>query len=149
MYCEKAIIEFQHKSSLSMFKLFKSDTFQSPYMKDISNFRGIQLKFKCRTNTLGINAISYKENHNCNMCPDELENNVHFILECPKYLHFRNIMFDYIKENCDSSAWQTFSSLNKYYKTVWLLSDHDSPTWDTAIKSYLISAWTLRNNDIK
>ena len=55
---------------------------------------------------------------NCNL--QEIENEIHFLIRCPKYEHMRNILFENITTNN-----LHFSIYNDHQQFVWLLTnDH-------------------------
>ena len=84
-------------SKLRTYALFKTDTGREKYLDEIKNIaiRQSLTKFRLSNNLLNIEKMRHttpktpKEERFCPFCPSVVEDEVHFLLECPVYSHPR------------------------------------------------------------
>lgn len=152
------------KSSLFNYTLFKQDKYLEPYLLDKTDFQGVNLKFRARTNTLQIdnNIRSWAETNDgvCRLCNSGLKEDInHFLFTCKLYNDIRIEEFcklerELINANCNH-AWECFISNSNPVKLYFTLGDiyqYDDVigrSFDMFSKSYLKKAWTRRNSIIK
>lgn len=152
------------KSSLSDYITLKSSPGLEQYLLDKTDFTGVSLKFKLRSNTLQLdNRICKWTNDNngiCKLCNDGIEDVKHFLFTCIKlndirieeYNHLRNNL---ILNNCHD-VWDLFITGNLDIKLHLTLGSttstyaniYDAQTvynvFDLFCKSYAKRAWYER-----
>ena len=89
--------------------------------------RKIYSKFRLSSHDLEIERGRYGSKSTpvnkriCNLCSDgKVEDEFHFLIECPFYMHERNSLFEYIFLHFANVA-----QLNDYDKFIWLMSQED------------------------
>ena len=72
-------------------------------MLDCYNFLGVNLKFRVRSGTLGLQGdlrrMGMSDSDVCPMCGSVNEDVVHFLFECPQYESERTVFFYEIHQN--------------------------------------------------
>lgn len=153
--------EIDLKSSLAMYERFKLSVSAENYIFNIRDFRGVQLKFKARTATLGLNADRERwglSDGKCDFCHSAKEDIFHFFFICPLYNDMRQMLFSQIEQqmqNCNLlDIWQTFIASSLHTKLCFLLGDmaqyHSFQAYsifDSAGRQFLKDAMSLRAQD--
>ena len=96
------------ESKLRTYSLFKKEIGCEKYLLEINNIEIRQsfTKFRLSNHTLSIEKGRHtspktpKEERFCPFCPTKVEDEIHFLLECPTYLIPRNVLIENIvKDN--------------------------------------------------
>ena len=61
------------------------------------------------------------DNRVCDYCPSKIEDEFHFLIQCPKYDKVRNTLFSVGQKHCVN-----FTSLDDRNKFIWLLTTTDT-----------------------
>ena len=104
------------------------------YLSIIRNFdkRRSLTKFRISSHRLKIERGRFSkppvpvDNRVCDYCPSKIEDEFHFLIQCPKYDNVRNTLFSVGQKHCVN-----FTSLDDRNKFIWLLTTTDT---------YIISA---------
>ena len=144
--------------------MLKREKYLEPYLLDKTDFQGINLKFKARTNTLQLdyNTRAWAETNNgiCRLCNDGYKEDIfHFLFTCKIYNDIRSEEFYELENNLinanQQSTWECFISNNNLVKLCFALGDiyqHNNTAgfiFDKYSKSYLKKAWIRRNSIMK
>ena len=95
-------------------------------------------RFRVSAHDLAIERGRYKniksENRICKNCQtQEIENEIHFLINCPKYSYERENLFSHVAKTCIN-----FEKLSHQNKFIWLMTSEDT---DIIIKvAYFIHA---------
>jgi hypothetical protein len=77
------------------------------------------------------------------LCPhcdqNKVENEIHFLLECPKYQNLRNYFYKECSENICKNYWQ-LSNENKY---IWIMSN-ETPKTGQRLATYISKCFQHR-----
>jgi hypothetical protein len=157
------------KSSLSHYIDLKPYHHMESYLLDETDFIGVNLKFKVRSNILALNSRTYKWNKDindsgiCSLCNNDIEDIYHFLFTCTNLNTIR--IDEYIKlESCLLTnnvydVWGLFIAGDLKMKLMLALgntssynhlqnSEKISSIFDTFCKRYIKRAWNLRNDII-
>ena len=152
------------KTSLNNYTLFKHDKYLEPYLLDKTDFKGANLKFRARTNTIQIdyNIRSWAKTNDgiCRLCNDGYKEDItHFLFTCKIYNDIRTEEFHKLERELShvnqQSAWECFISNNHIIKLYFALGDiyqFNSTVgyiFDAYSKHYLKKAWVRRNSILK
>lgn len=122
----------RHKSSLNMFLNLKDNLNQESYLLDSTNFYGVSLKLRARTNTLQLERYirSWSSTNDgicklCNSCEDETID--HFLFHCMalqpiRVQEFNLLERNLILNNCEV-FWETFIAHDYNVKLFMMLGD--------------------------
>ena len=131
------------------------------YLKDPTDFKGANLKFKARTNCLGLESRRqawYSDGTgNCKLCTSNTVEDVkHFLLECPCLEDVRLNVFTNVKmallQNNLQHYWEIFVNGSTELQILFFLDDLFSENttlgsiFDKFCKIYLKEAWVKRND---
>ena len=95
------------------------------------------MKFRCRTNTLGLDDDCQRHNRNeeggdgnCRLCLEEKEDIKHLMFKCPFYNKFRQQLYldleNKLIESGNEEVWYRFMAQSLVSKLCFLLGDHGS-----------------------
>ncbi len=152
------------KSSLLYYALLKDKPLLEEYLLCNTDFYGASLKFKARSNTLPLNARTYKWNNDnstiCPLCNNGNEDLKHFLFTCNSLQNIRAAEYkcleNDLKDNNFDDIWYLFISSDLNVKTCLYLGlsktyfmdvniDCALDIFDHACKSFLKKAWYVRN----
>ena len=96
----------EHSRKLEFYKVFKDEYSTSDYLQQLRNFneRRNLVKFKLSNHKVMIELGRYqtdhisRENRLCPLCKSNLENEIHFLLDCSKYSLQRRTFLNRINE---------------------------------------------------
>ena len=153
------------KTTLNDYIKFKNAPCLEYYLLDKVNFKGANLKFKARTNTLDLEGKkrSWSETYSghCNICNiKEIESIDHFLFECEGLSSIRNICFNDLKNDLytiDNYFWDIFINGSSEFKHHLLLDNiYDvyqnkqiCNIFDSHCKEYLVKAMAHRTEVMK
>ena len=129
-----------HESKLRTYGTFKKDIGFEKYLSDIKDpkKRAIVTKLRLSNHRLMIEVGRHKnipkELHFCPYCPNKVETEAHFLLECSVYKLLREEMMhriDLMNKN--------FKYYPEEYKLQYLLFE-----MDLSVSNYIVLAWELR-----
>ena len=99
-----------------------------PYLNVVNNrdVRKSFTRFRVSAHVLAIERGRYKniksENSICKNCQtQEIENEIHFLINCPKYSYERENLCSHVAKTCIN-----FEKLSHQNKCIWLLSSEDT-----------------------
>ena len=139
--------EINDKNSLQVYKLCKKSTFRENYLFGTTDFESRRLKFKARTDCLGLQSDFERwgqADGHCKMCKKSKEDLQHFLLNCPILENVRIKLFNELFSTLISSCprvWETFIHASPRTKVYMLLGNEDM---DGAFRSFLKEAWAFR-----
>ena len=127
------------------------------YMLDCYNFLGVNLKFRARSGTLGLQGdlrrMDMSDSDVCPMCGSVNEDVVHFLFECPQYESERTVFFYeihqmYINEDADY-LYNMFLAKPNFIKAINILDAEPNDNslnahLDVILKSFLKTTVHLR-----
>ena len=132
-------------NKLRTYRLFKNVYKLENYLLEIKNshHRKMLTKFRISSHDLEIERGRYKhkkpEDRICSQCSNNVvEDELHFLIACPKYSHLREVLFKDI-----STLYKNFDSLNNMNKFIWLLSNEDQYIL-TELSSFISTSFELR-----
>jgi hypothetical protein len=115
-------------NKLRTYNKFKSNFQLEPYLNypNILKYRSIIAKFRLSAHKLKIETGRYNSRNayipadqriceHCNL--ERVEDEEHFLIECPKYNPERQIMFKVADHHC-----KNFSNLSSHNKFIWIMS---------------------------
>jgi len=150
------------KSSLNDYVMFKTDLRMEDYLLDNSDFNGVSLKFKARSNTLPLNGRVHTwkagVDEICPLCNNGKEDLRHFLFSCSALNSVRVDEFSKLESSLFSqdlhALWQIFMAGNEDLKICLMLGDpwdqsDRSKCFDIFCKGYLKRAWSLRSSILK
>lgn len=150
------------KSSLNDYVMFKTKLGMEDYLLDISDFLGVSLKFKARSNTLPVNGRvhSWKTgmNDTCPLCNNGREDLRHFLFMCSTLNDIRVSELSKLESSLLSQGlinhWQTFMTGDLDLKMCFMLGapwdQKDCDIYfDKFCKNFLKCAWSLRSSITK
>ena len=109
----------QYGNKLRTYRLFKNNFAFESYL-DLDNFnRNILIRFRISAHNLEIENIPLNERI-CKLCKLEIEDEIHFLLQCPILNSFRTEAMQQISDICKNVA-----SLDNKSKFIWLLSNEN------------------------
>ena len=113
------------KNKLRTYRKFKSIFKLEPYLLfGTKQQRKLLTKFRISAHNLNIEKGRYigttVEDRICNLCKNNIEDEVHFLITCPLLEKFREPYIKNIKE-----TYKNFSLLSDENKLIWLLSSED------------------------
>ena len=129
---------------LRYYNLYKSDKDTEDYVKlpVLKYHRSLFAQFRCGILPLQIEVGRFKNmqlhERICPICHSAVEDEVHFLCQCPLYNHLRNPLF-----NCARKAEPTFPHMDLLDKFVYLMSNHQRN-----IMKYLSQAVPLRSDSL-
>jgi len=167
----KWICGVQSKSSLLYYALLKDAPHLEKYLLCNTDFYAASLKFKARSNTLPLNARSFKWNDDrsttCPLCSNGEEDLKHFLFTCTSLQNIRAAVFqgleNSLKSNNLDSMWYLFICSDLNVKTCLFLGLSESffkdinsvdiqcslDAFDQACKLFIKKAWNFRNENVK
>ena len=115
----------QTKNKLRTYRKFKSIFKLEPYLLfRTKQQRKLLAKFRISAHNLNIERERYigtkVEDRICNLCKNNIEDEVHFLITCPRLEKFTEPYIKNIKE-----TYKNFSLLSDENKLKWLLSSED------------------------
>lgn len=156
-YANKFKQIISQRDSLLHYQYFKLHSFQERYVKDMSNFYGVKLKFKARAGVLELENVIEKwglSNGECKLCHKEKESLSHFMLSCCALNHIRMQCFEALEHrlsHLNVSVWQSSCASSNVHKLNMLLGEHGylindeiGSCFDELCKVFLISGWAER-----
>jgi hypothetical protein len=83
-------IKISSSDRFSSYRIFKSEHYIEFYLNDITikRFRDTLVRLRLGINELGVNKrynVTNVDNRNCPFCPGIVEDEIHFIFDCPTY----------------------------------------------------------------
>ena len=110
-----------HQNKLRTYRKFKNIFKLEPYLINCNKQqRQIMTKFRVSAHNLNIERGRYiglkVEERLCKLCYAGIEDEEHFLINCPTLHNTRKHYFDLIKRNCHN-----FVSLNSEQKLSWLM----------------------------
>ena len=139
--------ETDNCSLLVTYKLFKQSIYQEPYLDILMNkqVRSTMACFRISAHNLHIERGRYNNTdvklRSCHICnTDAVEDEMHFLTQCPAYNVARYNLFQKIESLC-----KNFAHLNNEMKMTWLLSA-ETPEVVKATAHFLHESFMLRNN---
>lgn len=144
MHHQLFIDECQTMSSLELYSLCKKDTFMANYLKDQTDFKGAQLKFKARTGCLPIETVLEMRKQSDGICKrcqtGEKDTISHLMLHCDRLSKYRDSMLENIEHDLAKDnklfLWTNFVMNTDVFKLKFLLGDHGD-IFDKHVKMYL------------
>ena len=103
MFQQIALHDLQTLSKLKTLALVKNDTILENYLLSVENVanRTALTKFRLSNHNLMIEKGRYQksdlQDRTCPFCPDQIEDEMHFLLKCPIYQELRHKLFDDIR----------------------------------------------------
>jgi hypothetical protein len=149
------------KSSLTNYVRHKDQPSLEPYLLDKTNFKGSNLKFKARSNSLGLEgrkaAWSEANMGLCKICNlNESETVDHFMFICTKLADVRSKYFKELEEELCNTGWEIiwyiFMTGDINIRRHLLLDNIFEDNYelgtilDKCCKRFLVEAWKTRNN---
>jgi len=138
----ETLVEINSKQKLRTFRLFKDNVSTEGYVKHSVHRkkRSLMAQFRLGVLPLKIETGRYQnipeEERTCDSCSNTIENEIHFMFDCPQYSATRDILLDAAR------LFDTdFENLTVSDKLKILLSTR----WKDSSK-FIIEAWTIRNN---
>ena len=129
------------KSKLRTYAVFKTQIGFEKYLSEIKNVsvRTQVTKFRLSNHRLNIEVGRYNKNknqndRNCIFCPHKIEDEFHFLFECPVYGHQRIILIEPFTRTIPG-----FTYLPKNVKLQYLLQDIDP-----RISTYIANCFQIR-----
>ncbi len=123
IFHQKSLAEIATENSkLRTYSLFKREIREEPYLRKVKNVKDriSMTKFRLSNHKLMIEKGRHQdlqENQRlCPFCDNKIENEQHFVMECPTYNVLRQNLFDDITENDNE-----FNRLDKLEKFCFLL----------------------------
>ena len=104
MFQEAAFEELENSSKLKTLSILKTNFACENYLLSVSNTanRIALTKFRLSNHHLMIEKGRYENrplcDRTCPFCPDQIENEFHFLIKCPIYTELRARMLDDIKD---------------------------------------------------
>ena len=134
-----------HKNKLRTFRLFKTCFKFEPYISQASSLdRNTLCKFRIGLHSLEIEIGRHRnipvEDRKCRLCKLDVEDEVHFLLNCP----LLNSVRDPVLKNVIMSS-PNLSSCNATEKFIWLLSN-ESPEIIKLLANLIRSLFVLRTS---
>ena len=110
--------------------------------QNISKIRISSHSLKIETGRYGINRLD-RSKRTCDLCNCQVvENEVHFILQCPVYSEIRKLYFQQVSKTC-----QNFSNLSAWEKFLWLFNNEDISVLKS-LGNYIEKATTMRKEKL-
>jgi len=135
---------------LRTYALFKTYIYKEKYLSVIKNreVRKCVTAFRISAHQLEIEMGRYKNvplnSRICKLCKsNEVEDEVHFLLNCSCYEHERKNLFDKVQLSCEN-----FSSLSPKNKIIWLMSNEDNNIIEL-ISNFIHDCTKKRSNLLK
>ena len=137
---------------LKTYKLFKSTIAFESYLDIIKNptQRKIYSKFRLSSHELEIEQGRYgdksipADQRYCKLCKtSKVEDEFHFVIECPVYKKERLNLLEYIEEH-----FKTVAELQAFDKFIWLMSQED-PLCILKVAKFLQKANDMRQKEIQ
>ena len=135
------------KSKLRTYAVFKKNIGCEKYLSEIKNVtvRTQVTKFRLSNHRLNIEVGRHKQNknkdnpknqndRNCIFCPHKVENEFHFLFDCPVYIHQRILFLEPVTKSIPG-----FTYLPKNLKLLYLLQDIDP-----RISTYIANCFEIR-----
>jgi hypothetical protein len=150
------------KSSLTDYVKFKHFLVLENYLLEKTDFIGINLTFKARSNTLSLNGRTHRwkedSDDTCPLCKSGKEDLSHFLFTCRSLNYIRSE--EYLKLERDlyvknqEVLWQMFIAGDLDVKKCCMLGTSLDGTdgencFDMFCKSFLKKAWTFRSSTLK
>ena len=136
-----------HKGQLRTYFTFKNIFKKETYLDVINDFdlRKTLTQFRVSAHRLAIESGRYRNIESnkriCKFCSLNLiEDENHFLLECPLYSNDRNVFLDSV-----SSYNSNFKNMHNEHKFIWLLSCEDIEICFEVAK-FIRKCFTIRNN---
>ena len=138
--------DINNYSSLSLYRSVTCNMNASDYLDSYCNFRGLQLKFKLRTGTLGLGSDLQRQHRGDGFCKccNLYESAKHFIFVCPSYHTERRILYDNIIRSAGADVFSSIIS-NWDIGLNLLLGDHDD-VYNNYFCSFIQKAWMIRSS---
>lgn len=114
---------FVSRSSYTRFKYIKVDCNTERYLNSNCRWWRKRIMFWARTGTLPINAVSWKEKHDCDFCDAPKQNDIHIVFFCPFFTRWRNrLAFGHKSTQACEKIWQqwlcSFSSMGFFIRLL-------------------------------
>jgi len=150
--------DLNNKSSLQSYRHFKLHSFRENYTNDVSNFRGIQLKFKARCGALELESLIEKWGKSdgmCKLCKNGKETVCHFMFHCCTLNDIRMQVFQCLESKLINTeyahVWHSFCASSTVHKLnmcvgefAYMYGEDIGVCFDQLCKVYLTSAWDER-----
>jgi hypothetical protein len=134
---------------LRTYRTFKTGCHLEPYIDLLKcrKLRTTMAHFRTSTHCLNIEVGRYTRKavseRKCELCSlDKIEDEVHFLTECPKYENEREKLY-----NCIASHNKNFRSLPYTMKFIWLMSNEDKESL-FQIATFLSNSFEVRNHTL-
>lgn len=146
-YWEKQLKEvaIDKQGKLRTYYTFKSTWKKELYLEVIKNsdVRKCFTQFRLSAHQLAIERGRYKNiksgDRICKYCHvNETENEVHFLINCPKYSIVRTKLFSYIEKLC-----KNFKDLTNENKFIWLMTNEDTDIIQK-LSSHIFTCFEIR-----
>ena len=116
----------QHGNKLRTYRLFKENIYMEKYLLILNeDERRLLTKFRVSAHKLEIERGRYVglrvEDRICKLCNTEVEDEIHFLLQCPVLENKRSEYIDYLNK-----VNKNFKSLPNKSKLIWLMSSEDN-----------------------
>ena len=114
----------QYGNKLRTYRLFKNNFAFESYL-DLDHFnRNILIRFRISAHNLEIEKGRHQNiplnERICKLCKLEIEDEIHFLLQCPTLNSFRTEAMQQISDIC-----KNFATLDNKSKFIWLLSNEN------------------------
>lgn len=160
----------KEKSSLWYYVNLKSSHNLETYLLDKTDFYGVNLKFKARSNTLPLNSRTSRWNkdhdESCSLCKNGAEDIIHFLFTCKSLneirieeytkledslftINYHDVWFLFIAGDLQMKLMLTLGNTSPY--SCLGSAENISSIFDQFCKTYIKRAWHRRNviiNDI-
>jgi len=128
LYLQQWKYKLSLDKKLITYKLFKSNFVFENYLNDIKSFKDRKqfTKFRISAHRLLIEMGRYLKipanERFCKFCPNKIENEQHFLLDCIKYKTIRDSLVD--KINASFLNFNLLSEINKFIFLMTLEKEH-------------------------
>ena len=135
----------RNNSKLSLLNKFKICYKQETYLYNINNFeiRKALTQFRISSHRLNIETGRY---HNivpdqrfCPFCPQHIEDEIHFVMKCPKYDILRNELFTFLESN--TTDFKRLNATDRFEYIFRCNSSHNAK-----IGKYIKECFVIRKN---
>jgi len=138
----ETLAEINSKPKLRTYRLFKDNVSAEGYVKYSVHRKKRSLMAQLRLGVLPLKIETGRyqntpeKERTCDACSNTIENEIHFMFECPQYSPTRDILLDAAKlYNTDFDNLNVSDKLNILLNTLWKDSS-----------KFVLEAWNTRNN---